>query len=275
MRITTLSENTAGTIGLLAEWGLSILVEADGLQVLLDTGGGIAAASNAPALGVDLRRTDRIVLSHGHADHTGGLREVLRVMGKKVEIIAHPDVWQAKFAERDGQYRYVGIPFQQVELESRGASFIPAREPVWLSENVVASGEIPMRTPFEQVEGNLYVREAETFLPESLADDQALVVRTANGLAVVLGCAHHGIINTLYRAQEITGVDRVHTVVGGTHLYRASPERLELTIAALQKFGIRKLGVSHCTGFAASARMAAEFGDRFFLNNAGMSLTVP
>ncbi|MFH1087624.1 MAG: MBL fold metallo-hydrolase, partial [Chloroflexota bacterium] len=169
VRITTLSENTAGAVGLPAEWGLSILVEADGLRVLLDTGGGIAAASNALALGVDLRRTDRIVLSHGHADHTGGLREVLRVMGKKVDTVAHPDAWQAKFAERDSQYRYVGIPFQQVELESRGASFVSAREPVWLSENIVASGEIPMRTPFEQVEGNLYIREGDRFLPESLA----------------------------------------------------------------------------------------------------------
>ena len=92
MRITTLSENTAGMGNYLAEWGLSILVETDKVGILLDTGRSISASYNVDTLGIDLSRIDRIVLSHGHSDHTGGLREMLRKMRKEVEIIAHPDI---------------------------------------------------------------------------------------------------------------------------------------------------------------------------------------
>ena len=101
--ITTLSENTAGMGDFLAEWGLSILVETDESNVLLDTGKSISASYNADTLGIDLRRIDKVVLSHGHFDHTGGLRKVLLKMRKEVEIIAHPDVWGDKYHRRQGR----------------------------------------------------------------------------------------------------------------------------------------------------------------------------
>ena len=90
VRITTLSENTAN-FGFLAEWGISILIEVDGMKILVDTGLSFSAVHNAKLLGVDLSTIDRIVLSHGHVDHTGGLRDVLKIKGE-VEVIAHPDI---------------------------------------------------------------------------------------------------------------------------------------------------------------------------------------
>ena len=92
LKITTLSENTADNLGLLAEWGLSILIETGDANILLDTGQTISVTHNAKALGIDLKKVDKIVLSHGHADHTGGLVNVLTAMGKKVEIVAHPEL---------------------------------------------------------------------------------------------------------------------------------------------------------------------------------------
>ena len=110
IRITTLSENTAN-YGFLAEWGLSILVEMDGTRVLMDTGLGFSAVHNAQLMGIDLATIDRIVLSHGHADHTGGLRDVLEIKGV-VEIIAHPDTWEAKHVQRGKEdFQHIGIPF--------------------------------------------------------------------------------------------------------------------------------------------------------------------
>jgi 7,8-dihydropterin-6-yl-methyl-4-(beta-D-ribofuranosyl)aminobenzene 5'-phosphate synthase len=91
IRISTLSENAAN-YGYLAEWGLSILVEIDGIKILMDTGLSFSVMHNAQLMGIDLAALDRIVLSHGHADHTGGLRGVLARRGQ-IEIIAHPDVW--------------------------------------------------------------------------------------------------------------------------------------------------------------------------------------
>ncbi|GAG58558.1 unnamed protein product [marine sediment metagenome] len=275
LQITTLSENTAGLGSFLAEWGLSILVETDEANILFDTGQSISASHNADILGIDLRRIDKIVLSHGHFDHTGGLRHVLRRIGKKgIEIIAHPDIWQAKYATGEGEDRYIGIPFHRQTLESLGAHFNLTTEPVRITDNIMTTGEIPMVTDYEEIESYLQVKEGNRFKPDKLRDDQALIITTAPGLVVILGCAHRGIINTLYHAQQITGVKVIYAVLGGCHLMDATEERIWLTIAALKELGVQRLGVCHCTGLPASAIMAQEFGDRFFFNNAGTSISL-
>ncbi|MBA7604588.1 hypothetical protein ES703_11713 [subsurface metagenome] len=272
IRITTLSENTAGG-GVLAELGLSILVETDTVNVLLDTGQSISASHNADILGVDLGKIDRIVLSHGHFDHTGGLRQVLRKMRKKVEIIAHPDIWSAKHARREGQEaRYIGVPFQRQELEKFGARLNLTTEPVRITDKIMTTGEVPMVTDFEQIDPNLFVKEDADFKPDKLLDDQALIINTESGLVVILGCAHRGIINTLYHAQQLTGVKQIAMVLGGCHLTGATEERIWLTIATLKELGVQRIGVSHCTGLPAAVIMAHEFGDSFFFNNAGTQI---
>ncbi|MBA7673419.1 hypothetical protein ES703_81616 [subsurface metagenome] len=280
--VTTLSENTAGInensaglVDFLAEWGLSILVETDEVNILLDTGRSISAAYNADSLGINLSRIDKIVLSHGHFDHTGGLRQVLRKMSKKVEIIAHPDIWTAKYSRRAGKDRYIGIPFQRQELESLGANFNLTTKPVKITDNIMTTGEVPMVTDYEEIDPDLVVKEDTGWQPDKLLDDQALIINTEPGLIVILGCAHRGIINTLYSAQQLTGVKRVHTVLGGCHLISASPERIRSTIAALKELGVQKIGVSHCTGLPAAVIMAQEFGDKFFFNNTGTSINLP
>ncbi len=276
VRITTLSENTAVAGNLLAEWGLSILVETDTGSILLDTGQSISASHNADILGVDLSKIDKIVLSHGHSDHTGGLRQILRKMRKEVEIIAHPDIWLAKYARRRGQGdRYIGIPFQRQELEAIGARFNLTTKPVEITDNIMTTGEIPMVTDFEQIDPNLFVKENTDFKPDKLLDDQALIINTESGLVIILGCAHRGIINTLYHAQQLTGVKQISLVLGGCHLTGATEERIWLTIAALKELGVPRIGVSHCTGLPAAAIMAQEFGDSFFFNNVGTLTNLP
>jgi len=272
--ITTLSDNTAGRIGLLAEWGLSILIEAETNKVLLDTGYSISVPRNAHVLGFDLSSIDKIVLSHGHYDHTGGLKEVLVKTGP-TEIIAHPDIWAEKYRRRDEEETYIGIPFSPEELEAFGATFTLSKEPVWITEDIVTTGEIPMVTDYEDIDPNLYVKEDGQFVPDPFLDDRALIIKTELGLVVVLGCAHRGMINTLHHAREVTGVDVVHTVVGGTHLISASEERILLTAAALHEFGVARVGGSHCTGMPGAVMLAQQLGDTFFFNNAGTRITVP
>jgi 7,8-dihydropterin-6-yl-methyl-4-(beta-D-ribofuranosyl)aminobenzene 5'-phosphate synthase len=277
-RATTLIENAAFAVpwGMLGEWGLSVLVERDDRRTLLDAGGSISAARNGDLLGINWDRIDAIVLSHGHYDHTGGLREVLTRIRKPVKVVAHPDVFGAKFIQysKNDPPRYIGIPFQRAELESLGADFHLTSEPVWLSSNVVTSGEIPMITDFETIDAGLCVRKNGEMIPDPLKDDQALFIKTSLGLVVVLGCAHRGTINTLHHARNVTGVETIHTVVGGTHLIRASELQVEMTIAALKEFGVQRLGVSHCTGMPAAMRLAQEFGPGFFFNNSGSVVAV-
>jgi len=276
LQITTLSENTAGLGKLLGEQGLSILVETDGQNILFDTGQSISASHNANLLGIDLSRIDKIVLSHGHSDHTGGLKQLLRRIGKRIEIMAHPDIWAVKYSRRQGQEdRYIGIPFHRQTLESLGANFNLTREPVRITANIMTTGEIPMVTEYEEIEPHLQVKEGNRFKPDKLLDDQALIITTESGLVVILGCAHRGIINTLYHAQQLSGVKAIYAVVGGCHLMDATEERVWLTIAALKELGVQSLGVCHCTGLAASAIMAQEFGNSFFFNITGTRISLP
>ena len=276
IRITTLSENSAAMGYLLGEWGLSILIETEAANILLDTGKSISVTHNADTLGVDLSRVDKIVLSHGHYDHTGGLLEVLRRMRKKVEVIAHPDVWADKYAHREGEeYRFIGIPFRRQLLESLGAAFNLTTKPVKITDDIMTTGEIPMVTDFETIAPTIYVKEDGGWQPDMVLDDQALIINTEAGLVVILGCAHRGLINTLYQARQLTGVEKVHTVLGGAHLVGESEERVWLTIAALKELDVQRLGLCHCTGLPAASLIACEFGEKFFFNVTGTTVDVP
>jgi 7,8-dihydropterin-6-yl-methyl-4-(beta-D-ribofuranosyl)aminobenzene 5'-phosphate synthase len=275
LQITTLSENTAGLVGLMAEWGLSILVESEEMNILFDTGQSLSASHNADIMGINLKTVDKIVLSHSHGDHTGGLKAVLLRAGKEMDIIAHPDVWADKYVRRQGgETRYIGIPFQRQTLESLGARFHLSREPVKISDNIITTGEIPMVTEYETTEPDLVVKTGSGFEPDKILDDQALIITTEAGLVVILGCAHRGVINTLYHARKLTGVDKIYGVYGGCHLINATEERVWLTIAALKELGVQQMGFNHCTGLVASSIMAQEFGERFLFNIAGTTVSL-
>jgi 7,8-dihydropterin-6-yl-methyl-4-(beta-D-ribofuranosyl)aminobenzene 5'-phosphate synthase len=275
LRITTLSENTAGLPEVLAEWGISVLVETGDLKILFDTGASISVPHNAPIFGLDLSTIDRIVLSHGHYDHTGGLNEVLKQIGKQTDVIAHPDIWAKKYRRVGDRERYIGIPFSKEELEALGATFTLTKDPVWITDDIVTTGEIAMTEEFEELDPDMYVKESGDWHRDELWDDRALIIVTDEGLVIILGCAHRGVINTLRHAQELTGVELIHTVIGGMHLTRTSEERVLRTAAALQELGVQRVGVSHCTGLPAAVLLAQKLGEALFFNNTGTSITIP
>lgn len=273
VRLTTLCDNLAGTLGFIGEWGLSILVECGDETILLDTGMTDSVVRNAVQNGINLSRITRIVISHGHKDHTGGLRPLFQTLGRKVEVIIHPEAWAHKYSARKesngSRMHFIGIPHTREEMEYLGASFSFNKEPVWINDQIVVTGQVPMKTSFESIDSNLFVKTGGEYKPDGVPDDQALVVKTSKGLVVILGCAHHGMINTLMHAQKITGEKKIHAVVGGTHLFRAGPDQIDQTIAKLEAFKVAHIGVSHCTGMPASMALMQHFEDRFFFNHAG------
>jgi len=274
LRVTALCENTVARLGLLGEWGQSLLVETDDETILFDTGLGQGIAHNAQNMRVDLGAIDCIVLSHGHSDHTGGLLQVLQRKGE-VEIIAHPAIWEAKYIRMPREPdRFIGLPFVREGLENLGASFNLTAEPAWISESIVTTGEVPLLTSYEQVDANLFVKEGGELRPDPLPDDRSVIIKTELGLVVLLGCAHRGAINILNYARELTGEERIYAAIGGFHLIRASQEVVAQTIADLKALGVERLGASHCTGMRASSLMAYEFGDNFVFNNAGMRINL-
>lgn len=271
VRITTLSENQAA-FGCLGEWGLSLLVEAGEERVLLDSGMGLALPHNVEQLGVELGGLDAVVLSHGHLDHTGGLAAVLERSGP-VRVVAHPRVWETKYSTRKGPpYQEIGMPFDRAALERLGADFELAREPVQVTPRIFTSGEVPMTCLFEAVDEGLLHDGKDGPEPDPLVDDLALAVTTACGLVVVLGCAHRGPVNTVERLRRVTGEQRVRAVVGGTHLARATEERIRATIDRFREWGLETVACSHCTGYRAEAMMVAAFGEAFVRGSAGTVL---
>jgi 7,8-dihydropterin-6-yl-methyl-4-(beta-D-ribofuranosyl)aminobenzene 5'-phosphate synthase len=282
VRITTLVENTVSWANLLGEWGLSMFVETDDFVFLSDAGTTDAAAKNALVLGVPLSNVEAITISHGHFDHAGGLPFLFQLIRKGVQVIGHPAMWERKYAYHPGQqmcgydmgddYEFIGVPYAQEELEKWGAKFVMETAPVWLTDNIVTSGEVPMVTGYETIDPMLLVLEDGEYKPDPLADDLSTFIKTDKGLVAVLGCAHRGMVNHLLRGLELTGTDRVYAVIGGTHLIAADSARIDKTIKALRDMGVQKIAASHCTGLRAACVLEREFGDQFVFNNAGSRL---
>ncbi len=263
LQITTIVEDTAGGLGLLAEHGLALWIEADGRNLLFDTGQGMVLDHNAEALGIDLEKADSVILSHGHYDHTGGIVEA---SGRfhNATLYVHPEAFKAKYARRDdGTGQFASAQIASVDdAGSRFAKTVLTAGWTELADDIWVTGEIPRRTDFEDTGGPFYLDEACT-VEDRLVDDQALYIESSQGVVVILGCAHAGLVNTLEYVAERTGCSRIHAVLGGTHLLRASQERLQKSIEALRRYDVQLIGPAHCTGMRAAAAIMNTWPERF------------
>jgi len=273
-RITVLVENTAGGRGLLAEHGLSFWIELGSRRILFDTGQSDILLHNAPLLGINLGKVDAVVLSHGHYDHVGGLRGILEI-APAVPIYLHPQALEAKFACSEGQSRQIGMERDVAQsLEERIHSGLGSftNGPVEVLPGVWATGEVPRKSAFEDVGSRFYLDPACT-RPDGLLDDQALVLEATDGLVVVLGCAHAGIVNTLDYVAELFPDQPIQTILGGMHLVQASQARIVHTIEAIRRHNIQRIGPAHCTGFEASRELWNVLPQKCFVCNVGTQVT--
>jgi 7,8-dihydropterin-6-yl-methyl-4-(beta-D-ribofuranosyl)aminobenzene 5'-phosphate synthase len=278
-KLTVITENTVpGKFdGLCGEHGFSLFLETSAIRILFDTGpAGIATLGNAPKLGVDLSSADAIVLSHGHGDHTGGLLGVLRTIGKPIPVYGHPGIFADRVSKRaNGRIVYAGMPYKREALEGLGATFNLSAEFREIAPGVYLTGEVPRRSAFETGDVELYIKQGDDLVRDPLPDDQSMAVKTAEGIALILGCCHAGLVNTIDRCREKLPGQPIHTIIGGTHLGFAPAEQLKETSRVLRDLGIKRLGLSHCTGLQAGAYLAREFGEAVAFCNVGYTLTLP
>ncbi|SDP64618.1 MBL fold metallo-hydrolase [Desulforhopalus singaporensis] len=269
-RITILVDNRAAA-GLTTEHGFSLWVEVGNRHILFDTGqkSGLLV-ENASLLGIDLAETDSIVLSHGHYDHSGGLSQILR-LAPQAEIYLHPAAVAPRCSIVAGVPKSIKMP----TISQMALNRVPMEKLHWLQREdhlgpgIGVTGPIPRLSSFEE-NGSSFFLDCVGLRPDPIDDDLALWMETTQGLIVIVGCAHAGLINTINYVSRLTGDRRIRAIIGGFHLQSAGPQRLRQTVAALQAYNPELIVPCHCTGEAAVAILQDTFGERVCPGMAGM-----
>jgi len=251
LRLSVVVENLASGRGMLAEHGLSVLLETDGNRLLFDTGQGMALPRNLEILGADPSSIGTCVLSHGHYDHTGGLAWLLE-RNPDCRVVAHPDVFRPMWSLSGGRHA-AGCPSGRPE----GADLELSEEPLEVLPGVTTTGFVPRRTDFETVPGHFVDESGDR---DIIPDDMGLVIRVPLGTVLVTGCAHAGVVNTARLAGELTGSAPV-AILGGFHLHAAGFERVKRVAEELSEMGVRRLYPGHCTGERQICELAAQSWD--------------
>ena len=233
VRVTVLCENSVGPIsGTLGEHGFAALIEPTGGEpVLFDTGQGATLLHNARRMNKNLADVKKVVISHGHYDHTGGLLPLLKECGSKT-VFAHPDIFAPRYRVKDnGESLSIGMPHDRATLEAAGAGFDLSSDFREIASGMFLTGGVPRLTSFETGDQGLF-RDCSGQQKDNTPDDQSLVLTTDKGLIVILGCCHAGLVNTLDHIAGTTGRRDVHAIIGGTHLGFCDRDQLEQTISS-------------------------------------------
>jgi len=267
---------------LIAEHGYSLLLtvqrEGRSESVLYDAGlGRRTVLHNMDVL--EVRATDlrAVILSHGHADHHGGLEGMFQRIGRpRMPLVLHPDVWRERRVVFPTGHEFSMPPPSHADLDREGVEIIEERSPTLLLDGMVlVTGQVDRVTDFEK---GLPTQQAHTdhgWEPDTwIWDDQAMVCNVKDkGLVVLSGCSHAGAINILRHAQRLTGIDKVHAFVGGFHLSGGLFEAIiPRTIAELVAIGPAVIVPGHCTGWKATHELARQLPGAYVQTSVGTRL---
>jgi 7,8-dihydropterin-6-yl-methyl-4-(beta-D-ribofuranosyl)aminobenzene 5'-phosphate synthase len=268
---------------LVGEHGFSTLVilELDGNRrtVLYDAGLTPHTLSrNLDVLEVPVGELRAIVISHGHADHHGGLEGLVRRRGRSgLPLVIHPDAWRERRIAfpTGGELRLP--PPSRHDLEAEGLEVVEERaHSLLLDGSVLVSGQVERVTEFESGFPIHEAREGDGWRPDPMIwDDQALIVNVRNrGLVIISGCSHAGVINVLRHAQRLTGEARIAGLLGGLHLTGGLFEtRIQPTVEALRAAGVDRVLPAHCSGWKAVHANARAMPEAFVQCAVGTTLT--
>jgi 7,8-dihydropterin-6-yl-methyl-4-(beta-D-ribofuranosyl)aminobenzene 5'-phosphate synthase len=227
--------------------------------------------SNINTLKLDFDKVEALALSHGHNDHWGGFVEVLKSRGKRLSERIPLYLGEEAFAVRGQGQRVAHRPPKREDIESLGlVKIVEIENPTPIAAGAYLTGRIEKVTDYEKVDPGRWLEIGDKREPETFIGEQSVVLNmNGKGLVVITGCGHVGIVNTVKHAQKITGIKKVHAVMGGFHLTGAKDEVIKQTVADIKAMAPDYVVPMHCTGFEATGLFAKEMPDQFILNTVG------
>ena len=268
---------------LLGQHGISFWLEAERkgevFHLLVDVGQNAEALlHNVRRLAIPLEKTDAVVITHCHYDHTAGLSKIVEAIGREeLPVVAHPSLFRPHFVV-DPFLQHVGVPSGDgpESLRAAGARLILVADPLPIMTGLMTSGEVPRRTDFEWPGIDLYsVDDEGRLLSDAVLDDLSLFASVeGRGLVVITGCSHGGIVNIVNHGLALTGEKKVAALFGGFHLVEADDDRIAKTVSALKALSPDLVAAGHCTGFRAQVALHEALGEAFSPLGAGKRFVV-
>jgi 7,8-dihydropterin-6-yl-methyl-4-(beta-D-ribofuranosyl)aminobenzene 5'-phosphate synthase len=248
------------------EHGLAFLIETEVGRVLFDTGqSGTVLLHNLELLGVDPVTIGALAISHAHYDHTGGLPALLERVRPGTPLYGNPDLFRERFSRREGEAESVGLSLTKEELATR-LTLNLSPVPQEIVPGVWTTGEITDRPDPEGSSPYHLVRGEDSFVADSYRDDMALVLempdrgRWGDRLAVLCGCCHAGLLNTLAHVER-TFERPIAVIAGGLHLTSGSPDYLQRVGEVLvETESVQRVYPNHCTGESALMALTLALG---------------
>ncbi len=237
----------------LGEPALSFYIEDEEQKILFDTGYSSIYLENAEEMGIDLSKVNKIVISHGHDDHTGGLPFFFKTFDtNKIELITHPNCFEEKYSEK----LYIGSPITK-EIISKRLKLTLTPEPLQISKNITYLGEIPVTKEYEKRIPIGTRKDNDKIEPDYLLDDSAIVYKSPKGLFIITGCSHSGICNIIEHAKKVCNCNKVYGIIGGFHLFEDN-SKLQETINYFKENKIEEIYPCHCVSLQCKIKMGNE-----------------
>lgn len=269
--ITTIIENHSDVDNkYISEHGLSLLIKTKEMNILFDTGQTNNFLENMKAMNIDYNSINKVILSHGHYDHTGGICALLE-KAKNIETVYVGDnFFNKKYKLKDDNtYAYNGIKFSEESLYKLNNNIEKIKDnKKVINEELIIFHNFKINNDFEKLNKKFYINNSNEYILDNFQDEIALGIVTKKGLVLIVGCSHIGIINIINSVKSEINIP-IRGIIGGTHLVDADKYRLKDTINELKKLNLEFLAVSHCTGDNNIDILKQEFKDKFIINNTG------
>jgi 7,8-dihydropterin-6-yl-methyl-4-(beta-D-ribofuranosyl)aminobenzene 5'-phosphate synthase len=229
---------------------------------------------NLNLLKIDLRKVEALGLSHDHWDHEAALVEVLKAkrseFAKDIPLYVGEQFFAGTYSKRPTGIIKANL-LKREDIEALGfIRIVEIKGPTQIVPGAYLPGRIEQVTDFEKISPTFLAKRGDEFVQETFPGEQAVILNVkGKGLVVLSSCAHRGIVNTVKTAQKLTGIEKVHAVIGGCHLINAKPEVILRTVADIKAINPDYIVATHCTGFEAITAFAREMPDKFILNTAG------